>query len=458
MVKLEIKKAGINGEGIGFYKRKPVFVDGCFPGEVVECEIRDEGRHCRGDLKRIVKRSPHRIRSSCPHHRKCGACVFCELNYEEQLRIKKELLASALYKYMGYEEELNDVIASDRILHYRNKCNLPVVERDGKLVNALYKQGSNHPALIDECEIHEEGVERIRKAILDVLNRHHLKAYRHSEKAGIRQLVVRGFEGKYQAVIISGRDHLDEEVIADLKKIEGLVSLYQGVNIHRDPVQMMPDKLKRLFGQEKIRLKNGSYEMKLSPKAFFQLNHDQAQRIYEDVSSSIDGKAKLLVEAYCGIGAISLYMHDRAEKLTGIEIIPQAIADAKENARINGIDNIDFICDDAAKAIRRITKKDRIDVLVADPPRTGLDDELIETIMKTKIREVIYVSCNPSTLAKDLAVLQQKYEIRSIQAYDMFPNTPLIETVCCLYHQKRDFISVPYEPRNADYLKKNKSE
>ena len=435
-VRIEIKKAGINGEGIGFYKRKPAFVDGCFPGEYVECKLEDAGRHFEGKLLKILKYSDHRVKPECLHQKRCSACALMCLDYEKQLSIKKQLLQGALLKYAGYDRQIEDIEGSEKVFHYRNKCNLPVVEEDGKLCNALYRQGSNHPIVIDRCIIHEEGVDEIRKKILKVLNDHHQKAYDHSMKSGIRQIVVRGFDKEYQAVIISGNDVFEEGLIADLKKIEGLVSLYQGRNTRRDPVQMMPDKLKRLFGKEKIGLHNGSYRMYLSPKAFFQLNHRQAERIYSDVRNKIEDKCDTIVEAYCGIGAISLYLHDRAKKLIGIEIIDSAVKDAGENAKINGIDNVEFVCDDAGKALRRIAKKEKIDVLVVDPPRTGLDDELLETLLRTQIGRILYISCNPSTLGKDLSVLEERYEIVSVKGYDMFPQTPLVEALVELKMKK----------------------
>ncbi len=430
-MKLEIRKAGINGEGIGFWKRKPVFIEGCFPGEVVECDIIDEGRHCRGTLKKIIHRSPERIKSICRHDRKCGGCTLMGLNYEAQLNIKKQLLKDALYKYASYEDEIDDIVGSGKIYGYRNKCNLPVVEHDGRLANALYKQGSNHPALIEDCPVHEEKIEEIRKEILDVLNKHHRHAYVHKEKKGIRQLVIRGFENEYQAVIITGNDDLSE-LTEDLKRIEGLCSVFQGINVHKNPVQMMPEKLKLLYGKEKIETDAGGYRLRLSPQAFFQLNKEQAERIYRDVSGLIKDRKKLIVEAYCGIGAISLHLHDKAEKLIGIEVIDRAVRDARENAKLNGFDHLEFVCDDASKALRRIVKKEKIDVLVVDPPRSGLDSEILETLLKSKIDQIVYVSCNPSTLGKDLCVLQEKYHIDHVQGYDMFPNTPHVETVVSL--------------------------
>ncbi|MBQ1288039.1 MAG: 23S rRNA (uracil(1939)-C(5))-methyltransferase RlmD [Erysipelotrichaceae bacterium] len=449
-MRLEIVKTGINGEGIGFFKRKPVFVEGCFEGELVDADLKDEGNHYTGTLRHIVRKSDRRVVPKCRHCFKCGACALMELDHRKQLDIKKELLQGALYKYAKIDEELDDIVPSKKIFGYRNKLNLPVIEHEGRLYNAIYKKGSNHPCLIEDCPIHEEGLEKMRKQILDVLNRHHLKAYERHEKKGIRQLIVRGFGKSYQAVLVTGSDVLQEDLVKDLKKIKHLDSLFQGINTVRDPVRLMPDKLRCLFGRQKIEMKAGDYKLLLSPQAFFQLNLKQAERIYGDAAAMIQGKKKLIIEAYCGIGAISMYLHDKAEKIIGIELIEKAVRDAQDNAKLNGFDNLEFRADDAAKEVRRILAKEKADVLIVDPPRTGLDDELIVTLLKSKIDQIIYISCNPATLGKDLDLLKQKYQIARIQGYDMFPNTPHVETVCCLYHQKKDFISVPYEPKNVE--------
>lgn len=431
-MRLKIVKAGINGEGIAFYKKKPVFIDGCFPDETVECQLEDQGRYYRGQLERIIIRSPYRITPQCHHQRKCGGCALMPLEYEQQLKIKKQLLEGALQKYADYYEDTGEVIPSPRQSHYRNKCNLPLIDHDGILVNAMYQQGSNHPALIRECTAHEEGLEKIRIEVLNVLNEHHCHAYNHKEKSGFRQLVIRGFDDEYQLVLITGNDNINKDLLKDLKKIDGIVSIFQGVNTHKNPVRLMPDRLHKLWGKDKIRLKTGNYELTLSPQAFFQLNHDQAERIYQDAADLLKDEAGTIVEAYCGIGAISLYLHDRAKELIGIEIIDSAVKDAQENAKLNGIDNTGFICGDAAKEIRKIAAGKKIDVLIADPPRTGLDGELIKTILKSKISQIIYISCNPATLGKDLDLLKSRYRIDSIKGYDMFPDTPHIETIVLL--------------------------
>ncbi len=428
-MKLEIVKAGINGEGIAFFKRKPVFIEGCFPDEVVDADLIDEGRHYKGRLKAILKKSPDRIRPVCSYADKCGACALMGLKYDGQLAIKMQLLENALYKYAEYEGKIEGIVKSDDVYGYRNKCNLPIISYNGKLVNALYKQGSNHPCLITTCFIHEESVEEIRRKILDVLNRYKLQAYDRREKKGMRQLIVRAFDKGAQAVLVTGNDTLKENVIADLKKIKGLKSLFQGINTVRDPIRMMPEKLRPLFGKEKIEVKSLNYELELSPQAFFQLNHKQAEQIYKDAAALIKEKQKLVIEGYCGIGTISLAMHDKAEKIIGIEIIEKAIKDAKDNAKKNKVENVEFRCGDAAKEIRKIVEKEKADVIVVDPPRTGLDDELLKTLLKSKAKQIIYISCNPSTLGKDLYILKKEYEIHLVRGYDMFPNTPLVETL-----------------------------
>ena len=428
-MKLEIVKAGINGEGIAFFKRKPVFIEGCFPDEVVDADLIDEGRHYKGRLKAILKKSPDRIRPVCSYADKCGACALMGLKYDGQLAIKMQLLENALYKYAEYEGKIEGIVKSDDVYGYRNKCNLPIISYNGKLVNALYKQGSNHPCLITTCFIHEESVEEIRRKILDVLNRYKLQAYDRREKKGMRQLIVRAFDKGAQAVLVTGNDTLKENVIADLKKIKGHKSLFQGINTVRDPIRMMPEKLRPLFGKEKIEVKSLNYELELSPQAFFQLNHKQAEQIYKDAAALIEEKQKLIIEGYCGIGTISLAMHDKAEKIIGIEIIEKAIKDAKDNAKKNKVENVEYRCGDAAKEIRKIVEKEKADVIVVDPPRTGLDDELLKTLLKSKAKQIIYISCNPSTLGKDLYILKKEYEIHLVRGYDMFPNTPLVETL-----------------------------
>ena len=369
------------------------------------------------------------VSCACLYQKECGRCTLMPLDYQKQLAVKKELLKEALYQYAGYTQEIGDIFPSEDYLYYRNCSSLPVIEENGSLVSAVYRSGNDLPIAIEQCPVHDIPVERTRLAILQVLNSHHCSAYSHAEKKGIRQLIVRGFNTEYQAVIITGNDVLDHKTVKDLSGIQHLVSIYQGINTKEDPVGMMPEKVKLLYGKEKITVKMGEYSLCLGPKAFFPLNKDQAERICQDAAALIPEGSNRVIDAYCGIGTISLYLSRKAKEVIGIEAEKEAVNTAAENAKRNGLRNLSFICDDVSKAITRILEKENIDVLVVDSPLTGLDQELTETILRSKIGRIVYLSCDPETLEKDLKLLQKNYQIQTVKGYDMFPNTPLVETL-----------------------------
>ena len=428
-MKIEIVKTGINGEGIGYYRRKPVFVVGALEGETVDLEsIKDNGKYYTGKLKKITEKSDRRVRPFCKHQKYCGGCSLMITEYENQLKIKKENLRETLQKYAGYKGKIEEIIPSEKILNYRNKINLPFSERDGVLFNAMYAPNSNHPVIIERCLIHDEKLEIVRLEVLRILNDNHLKLYDNKEKSGLRQLVIRGFE-KVQIVIVSGNDVFSQKLIDQIMQIEDVVSLYQCINTVRNPVNMMNDDLKLLAGENTISLKLGEYTMDMLPRAFFQLNRYQAEVIYKMVAQLIPEKIATIVEAYSGIGAISMYVHDKADKVYGIELESQAVENAIRNAERNGIGNVFFICGDAGKKMISLSKKQKIDILIVDPPRSGLDFAMIDIIRKSKPEQIIYVSCNPATLAKNIHDLSGSYHIRNVVPVDMFPQTVHVETV-----------------------------
>ena len=214
--------------------------------------------------------------------------------------------------------------------------------------------------------------------------------------------------------------------------IKGVVSLYQGINKQKNMVSLMPDDISLLAGKESIELKVLDYKIKLHPKAFFQLNKDQAEAIYKKVRSLAAEHVGVAVEAYCGIGIMSMMLNDICDEVIGIEIDRNAVESARDNVRENRIRNVSFICNDASKEIVRIVKKKKVDLLVVDPPRTGLDDDFIKCINKSGIQKIIYVSCNPATLARNIKDLSTRYRVIHIIPYDMFPNTPHVEAICVL--------------------------
>ncbi|MBQ9035931.1 MAG: hypothetical protein IJ115_00505, partial [Erysipelotrichaceae bacterium] len=210
-------------------------------------------------------------------------------------------------------------------------------DNNGKLANAMYKTGSNKPVIIEDCLLHDKKIEAIRKKVLEVLNEHHYPVYDNKVKKGVRHLVIRGFGDEYQLVLVTGQDTISREIISELENIRGIVSIYQGINTQKNPVKMMPDTLKLLSGEKTINMQLNDYYFKLSPQAFFQLNSETAGNIYEAINELITEKTGTIVEAFCGIGAISLYLHDRADKVISIDLDESAIKNARENCWLNEI-------------------------------------------------------------------------------------------------------------------------
>ena len=432
-MKLLIKKMGINGEGIGYFKRKPVFVDGAFPEETADVEITEKNeRYYKATVRKIIEPSPYRIHAKCTHEENCGGCTLMKLDYSGQLKYKKELLQEAFQKYSGLNPVIRDIIGADSAYCYRNKCSLPVVEKDGTLYNALYRAFSNKPVIIEDCIVHDKTVEKVRREVLKVLNEQHCRAYDQKSKKGIRHLMVRSLDNQTQIVIVTGNDELSEETQACLMNIETVVSVYQGINTSKKAVNQIPDRLKLLKGESDIVFKMPGVSVRLLPQAFFQLNLEQTLKLYELVNKLVSHDEGTMIEAFCGVGVMSLMLAGSFRKVIGVEIIPEAVKNARKMAQENKCDNIEFICGDVNTVISGITLNRHIDVLLVDPPRTGLEEETLAVINKSDIGKIIYVSCNPATLAKNVMALKKKYRVKKVYPLDMFPHTPHCESVTVL--------------------------
>jgi 23S rRNA (uracil1939-C5)-methyltransferase len=241
--------------------------------------------------------------------------------------------------------------------------------------------------------------------------------------------MLRGFGEQYQAVIVTGEDQLSSEMIAEMQEDGRIVSLYQCINTSRSQLDLLSGKMKLLAGLKNIELDLEGRRFFLTPQSFFQLNTHQAIKIYRKVRELIGDNCSTVIEAFCGIGVMTLMLADKCERVIGIEIEKSAVADARKNAEENGITNARFICADANEEIGKIARRESIDVMVVDPPRTGLGEEFLKTIIKSKPRKIIYISCNPATLARNAGELSRQYKVEFIQPYDMFPQTPHVETV-----------------------------
>lgn len=437
-MKVTIMKTGINGEGIGYIDRTPIFIPNALVDEVVDIDIIEKNkRYMHGKLNRIIKKSPNRRDARCSLQHVCGGCPLMIVEYKKQLDYKYDILRQSLIKYAQVNPRLLEKVRpSEDVVGYRNQCKLPCAMEDGRLTTGMYIPNSNYFAEVPSCVIHEKGLERVRLAILKVLNTYRLKAYDYHQKAGIRSLIIRGIQDKYQCTIVTGEHPLASEIIEDLMQIEGLVSLWQSYNTVKKTPEIFGPKMIHLAGERLLEITFDGLELSLSPRSFFQLNTKQAKQLYRIIKEVVPANNTLLVEAYSGVGAISLYVKDKAEEIIGIESIKDAVVNANANAKRNNAENVSFLCADASDKLTYISKNRKIDTLIVDPPRSGLDDEMLSCILKSKIKTLIYVSCNPATLGKNLAILQDRYTVKKVIPLDMFPNTPHVESVVLMSRKK----------------------
>lgn len=429
-MEIKIIKMGINGEGIGYIDNKPVFINGCFIDEVVKIDnLQPFKGYYKADLKEVIVASKYRIKPQCYVYNLCHSCNLMGYKYEKQLEYKKQILKESLIKYAHIDPKLIEDVEPSHRLFYRNQCKLPLKMIRRELCSGMYQANSNHLVYFDKCIVHEEDLESVRQKVMKVLNDHHVRDYNENIQKGYRYLVLRGFDNRFQLTLVTGKNSIDKAIIDDLLKIEEIVSIYQNINISKNNVDIMSNNFKHLAKDKTLSLKINDISLKLYPNSFFQLNYYQANKLYNDVVDNIND-CNLMVEAYCGIGAMSLLASTKCKKIIGIESVANAIINAKDNALSNNIMNIKFICDDAANSLAKINED--IDYLLVDPPRTGLDNKMIKAILNNKPKNIIYVSCNPSSLAKNLNELKKDYKIIKIKPYDMFAQTCHVESMTIL--------------------------
>lgn len=439
-MKVIIKKMGINGEGIAYHNQKPIFVKNVLVDEEVDAKVTPvTDRYSFGEVMKIYRKSKDRIASKCRVQHICGGCPLMIARYPYQVRNKEALLKQALIKYAHIDSsDVAKMIQAETIFTYRNQLKFPFgKDRTNQLINGMYMPESNVLIDIKKCFIHEEGLERIRMEVVAILKKYHMHAYQHHRKQGLRSLMIRGFNQRYQCCIVSGNDTFSTTMIQELANIKGMHSVWQCIQTSKQSTEISTKQMQHLALEPYLPLTINHLQLHISPLSFFQLHTQQATKLYETIASFVQGKKKLIVEAYSGIGAISLYLKDSAEQIIGIECVKDAVINANQNAAANHCEHIHFICDDAANKLEYLSKKSTIDLLILDPPRAGLQDEMIECILKSKIKEIIYVSCNPATLAKNLARLLTRYRINIIQPIDMFPHTQHVECIVKLCRMKK---------------------
>lgn len=419
-MKIRIKKWGINGEGIAYIHKKPVFIEGAIPNEVVSFTTQTEKRNYSiGKLDEVIEKSSSRRYPLCKDSLQCGGCAMMHVQYKAQCKMKETILKEALKKYADYTKKIHPIIKNENPLGYRNSCKIPFGYKDGKLVTGMYCKGSNQFVEIERCYIHSKHIERVRKEVLSILNTY--------DCIGYKTCVIKEFNEQLQVILVTDSITIPETIVEKLCAIDGVVSLWQSIKT-KDTIHVFGETMIHLGLEKNIYLNLDDFRLSLLPRSFFQLNTSQAIKMYRLVQDWMP-QSNCIVEAYSGIGAISLFLKDKANKIIGIEYIQDAVDNANENAKINHANTISFICGDAGKKLLELQKKQNIDSLVVDPPRTGLDTTMKKAILQSNVQNLIYISCNPSTLAKDLKELQTQYKIEEIQPFDLFSQTQHVETV-----------------------------
>ncbi|CAM3665011.1 23S rRNA (uracil(1939)-C(5))-methyltransferase RlmD [Marinicrinis lubricantis] len=444
--KLDIRKIGINGEGIGYYKRKTVFVPGALPGETAEVEAnRVFPNYIQGKLIRVTKKSKDRAVPPCPVYDQCGGCQLQHMSYEAQLRAKEEIVRESFARYTGLNElPMLPIFGMEDPWKYRNKAQMQVGHQKGKMITGLYAPGSHQLVDLSGCPIHHPAVNRVIAQVKQIAERFKIPVYQERKRTGtLRNIVVRcGFasEDLQLTLVTAGRDlpQKKELIAAVTREIPQVTSISQNINPHKTSL-IFGDETLHLWGKETMEERLGELRYELSPRAFFQLNPEQTLKLYDEVkrAAALTGKEEVM-DLYCGTGTIALWLAPHAKKVFGIEMIPEAIEDAKQNAKNNGITNAEFMVGKAEQLLpQRIQKGERPDVIVVDPPRTGCDDKLLKAVIQAKPKRFVYVSCNPSTLAKDCKVLLDNgFRIEWIRPVDMFPQTAHVE--CCSLFVRND--------------------
>lgn len=440
---LTIKRLGINGEGVGYFKKQVVFVPGALPGEEVVAEVvKVYPKYAQAKIKKIRKSSPFRVQPPCPVYEECGGCQLQHLEYSQQLKEKRDIVIQALERHTKLELaqlDIRETIGMNNPWNYRNKAQFQVGQKDGKVVAGLYGMDSHRLINIEQCAVQHEKTNKAIGTVKKILQRLQIPIYNEKTKKGIvRTIVARiGVETKeLQIVLITAKKELPkkEQIIEEItKRLPEVKSIMQNINGQKTSLIFGEETL-HLAGKDFIQETLGDLSFELSARTFFQLNPEQTVVLYNEVkkAAGLTGKEKV-VDAYCGVGTIGLWLADQAAEIRGMDVIAESIADARKNAARHGIKHAKYEVGKAETLLPKWVKEGwKPDCLIVDPPRTGLDDKLLKTILQTKPKKIVYVSCNPSTLAKNIDVLSKSYKVEYIQPVDMFPQTSHVECVALM--------------------------
>ena len=442
IIQIKIDKIVFGGEGLGYYNGFAVFVPMSIPEDELEIEIISVKKtYARGLIKNIIKASPERIDSHKFTFEDFYGCDFAMLKYESQLKYKKLMVEEVMRKIAGLPDiEISDVLASEDVYNYRNKIIEPFSVYGNKIITGFFKRKSHEVFEVDENILNSKLGNRIIKELKEILNKNKISVYNEiTHKGLLRNVMIRtNSNNEAMLVLIINSNKITENIKNLLfrlrEKIEEIKSIYISLNSKKTNT-VIGDKNIFIYGEESIKENLNGIEFHISPTSFFQINVKQAKRLYDIAINFFDNiDDKYIVDAYSGTGTIGMIMAKKAKKVYAIEIVKSASEDGEKTAKENGIENIEFINGPVEKElVNLINANKRIDAIIFDPPRKGLEASIIDKVAELNLKGVVYISCNPSTFARDVKLFSEKgYVLKKLQAVDMFPQTSHIETVALL--------------------------
>ncbi len=427
------------GQGVAKIEGCAVFVPNAIAGERVRVRIQKAQKTwATGTITEILEKSPHRVQRECPISAKCGGCDFWHMDYPEEARLKADRVRDCMNRLGGENLEAVPILDAPTCQGYRNKAQYPVASHKGRVYAGFFQAGTHQVVENARCRILPEEMDEVKTIVIDYVNRFGISAYDETAHKGLlRHIYVRRGAVSGQVLVclvINGRKLPHPEYLVEkLKAVPGFTSLCLSINTKKGNT-VLGDETVTVYGPGYIEDALCGLSFRLSARSFYQVNHHQAQRLYQAaIAQAGITKQDTVLDLYCGVGTITLVMAQAADRVIGVEVVEQAVADARENAKRNGIENAQFICADAGAAALELEEKGlKADVVVVDPPRKGLSVDAIEALARFSPRKIVYISCDPATLGRDVALLKEKgYRVESVQAADLFPRCAHVESIVC---------------------------
>ena len=431
------------GQGVAKIEGCAVFVPNAIAGERCRIRIEKVGKTwAAGKIVEILEKSGHRLNRACPVAKLCGGCDFWHMDYEEETRLKAQRVRDCLNRIGGESLTEVPILAAPTCREYRNKAQYPVAAKKNKAFAGFFKAGTHQVVENDRCLILPGETDRVKNIVIDYVNQTRVTVYDEATHTGLlRHIYVRrgAVSGQILVCLAVNGNAIPkpERLIEKLKTVPGFTTLVLSVNTKKGN-GILGDQEVVLYGPGYIEDTLCGLQFRLSPRSFYQVNHHQAQRLYEAAIAQAEiTKDDTVLDLYCGVGTITLCMAKAAGKVIGVEVVPQAVEDARDNAVRNGIENAEFFCGDAGQAALQLEQQGILaDVAVVDPPRKGLNGDTIEALSRMSPRRIVYVSCDPATLARDVALLKDRgYTLKNALAADLFPRCSHVESIVCLTNE-----------------------